>query len=48
LRATVRRPRETGDTVLWTLPGDVPSAGEGPHCDRELIQVAGHWTLQAL
>ena len=47
LRAAVRRLREGGETVLSVLPGDAPEA-EVFTCDRELIQVAGRWVLQAL
>lgn len=44
LRATVRRLRDAGETVVWQLPGQ-PDAE--PACDRELVQVAGQWVLQA-
>ena len=46
LRAAVRRLRETGETVVWALPGHV-ATDEAVPCDRELIQVAGQWVLQA-
>jgi ATP phosphoribosyltransferase regulatory subunit len=48
LRAAVRRLRDAGETVVWALPGDAPTPADGPHCDRELRQVAGRWVLHAL
>jgi ATP phosphoribosyltransferase regulatory subunit len=47
LRATVRRLREAGETVVWALPGHA-GGDEGVPCDRELSPVAGQWVLQAL
>jgi len=47
LRAAVRRLREAGETVLAVLPGHQPEA-ETYVCDRELVQVAGRWVLQAV
>ncbi len=47
LRSAVRRLRETGETVVSTLPGHVPEA-QTLSCDRELVAVDGHWVLQAL
>ena len=47
LRAAVRRLREAGETVLAVLPGHEPEA-DAFACDRELVQVAGHWVLRAI
>jgi ATP phosphoribosyltransferase regulatory subunit len=47
LRAAVRRLRESGHTVLAMLPGHELEA-QAFDCDRELVQVAGHWVLRAL
>ncbi len=46
LRAAVRRLRESGETVIWSLPGQADSA-DGPACDRELAREAGRWVLRA-
>jgi ATP phosphoribosyltransferase regulatory subunit len=47
LRAAVRALRDAGETVVAVLPGhSVESAGF--ECDRELVQVAGRWAVQAL
>ena len=47
LRAAVRRLREQGETVLSVLPGHNPEA-QAFECDRELVQVAGQWVLNAI
>jgi ATP phosphoribosyltransferase regulatory subunit len=47
LRATLRRLREAGETVLAVLPGHEPEA-QAFACDRELVQVSGQWVLRAL
>jgi ATP phosphoribosyltransferase regulatory subunit len=47
LRAAVRRLREAGETVIWSLPGH-PQDDEAALCDRELAQVAGQWVLKSL
>jgi ATP phosphoribosyltransferase regulatory subunit len=47
LRMAVRRLRQTGETVLAMLPGHDLEA-QAFECDRELVQVGGHWVLQAL
>jgi ATP phosphoribosyltransferase regulatory subunit len=47
LRAAVRQLRAAGETVLAVLPGHEPEA-QVFDCDRELVQVAGRWVLQAL
>ncbi len=47
LRSAVRRLRDAGDIVMLAMPGD---DGVSPafECDRELVQVSGHWVLQPL
>lgn len=47
LRAAVRRLREQGQIVACTLPGHENEAQEYD-CDRELIEVEGHWVVRAL
>jgi ATP phosphoribosyltransferase regulatory subunit len=47
LRAAVRRLREQGHMVVCTLPGHEHEAREYD-CDRELVEVDGHWVLRAL
>jgi ATP phosphoribosyltransferase regulatory subunit len=47
LRASVRRLREQGDTVVCILPGH-EHEGEEFDCDRELVAVDGRWVLRAL
>jgi ATP phosphoribosyltransferase regulatory subunit len=50
LRASVRRLRDQGHTVVCTMPGDAPAAaGARPNfeIDRELVCVSGQWVLQA-
>jgi ATP phosphoribosyltransferase regulatory subunit len=47
LRAAVRRLREQGESVVCTLPGHEHEAQEYD-CDRELVEVGGHWVLRAL
>jgi len=45
LRAAVRRLRESGESVVWQLPGQ-GDRGDGAHCDRELVEVAGRWVVK--
>lgn len=47
LRAVISRLRSQGETVVCMLPGHESEIDEF-HCDRELIQVAGQWFVQAL
>ena len=47
LRATVRRLREAGESVLAVLPGDQPES-QAFAFDRELVEVGGRWVLRAL
>jgi ATP phosphoribosyltransferase regulatory subunit len=47
LRATVRRLREAGETVIAVLPGDEPESAAFA-IDRELAFVADRWVLRAL
>ncbi len=47
LRAAVRRLRDAGESVVYTLPGhlqDPPADG----CDRELVNIGGQWLLRAI
>ncbi|MFO0472718.1 MAG: ATP phosphoribosyltransferase regulatory subunit [Pseudomonadota bacterium] len=46
LRSIVRRLRDAGETVIAALPGQPPQTAAFA-CDRELVQVAGRWALQA-
>ena len=39
--------RAQGETVVCVLPGHESEVDEF-HCDRELIQVAGQWVVQAV
>jgi ATP phosphoribosyltransferase regulatory subunit len=48
LREAVRQWRAAGETVVWAHDGPQTDRGDGPSCDRELVQVAGRWVLQAL
>lgn len=47
LRAAVQRLRAAGDTVVCVLPGHEQEVQEFT-CDRELIEVAGQWVIQAI
>jgi len=47
LREAVRRLRAEGQSVVCTLPGHEHEMQEYD-CDRELVEVAGHWVLRAL
>ena len=47
LHAAVAALRAQGQTVVCVLPGHEAQVEEF-HCDRELIQVAGQWVVQAL
>ena len=47
LRAAIAALREQGQTVVCVLPGHEAQVEEF-HCDRELIQVAGQWVVQAV
>ncbi|MBT9490485.1 MAG: ATP phosphoribosyltransferase regulatory subunit [Rubrivivax sp.] len=46
LRAAVRALRDAGEIVVATMPGHAVEAA-GFHCDRELVQAAGRWLVQA-
>ena len=46
LRAAVRRLREQGESVVCVLPGH-EHEGQEFECDRELVAVAGQWTVRA-
>jgi ATP phosphoribosyltransferase regulatory subunit len=47
LRRAVRQLRQQGHTVVCTLPGHEHEAQEYA-CDRELVQAAGRWVVQAV
>jgi ATP phosphoribosyltransferase regulatory subunit len=47
LRAAIGRLRAQGETVVCVLPGHESEIDEF-HCDRELIEVAGQWVIQAI
>ena len=47
LRAAIARLRGRGETVVCVLPGHESEVDEF-HCDRELIQAAGQWIVQAI
>jgi ATP phosphoribosyltransferase regulatory subunit len=47
LRAAIAALREQGQTVVCVLPGHEAQVEEF-HCDRELVQVAGQWVVQAV
>ncbi len=47
LRAAIAALREKGQTVVCVLPGHEAQVEEF-HCDRELIEVAGQWVVQAV
>ncbi len=47
LNAAIGALRSRGETVVCVLPGH-ESEVEEFHCDRELVQVAGQWVVQAV
>lgn len=47
LGAAIASLRAQGETVVCALPGHESEVDEF-HCDRELIQVAGQWVVQAI
>jgi ATP phosphoribosyltransferase regulatory subunit len=47
LRAAIAALRQRGETVVCTLPGHDSEVDEF-RCDRELIEVAGQWVVQAI
>jgi ATP phosphoribosyltransferase regulatory subunit len=47
LRAVIAALRGRGETVVCALPGHESEVDEF-HCDRELIQVAAQWVVQAI
>jgi ATP phosphoribosyltransferase regulatory subunit len=47
LRAAIVGLRERGETVVCVLPGHESEVDEF-HCDRELVEAAGQWLVQAL
>lgn len=46
LAAHISALRERGEIVIELLPGEI--ACEGPPCDRKLVQVGGHWIIEAI
>ena len=46
LAAHIAALRERGEVVVELLPGE--TACEGPFCDRKLVQVGGHWIIEAI
>ena len=47
LRAAIAALRRQGETVVCVLPGHESEIDEF-HCDRELVQAAGQWVVQAI
>jgi len=47
LRAAIAQLRAAGDTVVCVLPGHDSEIDEF-HCDRELVERAGQWTVQPI
>ena len=47
LRAAIAALRSRGETVVCVLPGHESEVDEF-HCDRELLEAAGQWIVQAL
>ena len=47
LRAAIASLRQRGETVVCVLPGHEDEIDEF-HCDRELIEAAGQWVIQAI
>ncbi|WP_315127045.1 ATP phosphoribosyltransferase regulatory subunit [Comamonas antarctica] len=45
--AAIAALRQQGETVVCVLPGHESEVDEF-HCDRELVQVAGQWVVQAI
>ena len=47
VHAAISELRSAGETVVCVLPGHGSEVDEF-HCDRELVQVAGRWVVQAV
>ncbi|MDP2366945.1 ATP phosphoribosyltransferase regulatory subunit [Rhodoferax sp.] len=47
MRGAIAALRESGETVVCVLPGHESEIDEF-HCDRELVQLAGQWVVQAV
>ena len=47
VNAAIAELRTSGETVVCVLPGHESEVDEF-HCDRELVQVAGQWAVQAI
>ena len=47
VNAAIAQLRSAGETVVCVLPGHESEVDEF-HCDRELVQIAGRWVVQAV
>lgn len=47
VKAAIAQLRSAGETVVCVLPGHESEVDEF-HCDRELVQIAGRWVVQAV
>ena len=47
VNAAIAELRTSGETVVCVLPGHESEVDEF-HCDRELVQIAGRWVVQAV
>jgi ATP phosphoribosyltransferase regulatory subunit len=47
LRQAIAQLRKSGETVVCVLPGHGSEIDEF-HCDRELVEQAGHWNVRAI
>lgn len=47
VNAAIAELRKSGETVVCVLPGHESEVDEF-HCDRELVQIAGRWVVQAV
>ena len=47
VNAAITQLRQAGETVVCVLPGHESEVDEF-HCDRELVQIAGRWVVQAV
>ena len=45
--AAIAALRKKGETVVCVLPGHESEVDEF-HCDRELVNIDGHWVVQAI
>ena len=47
VNAAIAQLRSAGETVVCVMPGHESEVDEF-HCDRELVQIAGRWVVQAV